>query len=552
MPSFVSTPTSTRFFTRSAASFVLTAVVILVSSSFSPILRSAAWAGPPTTARTMSSATNAHSSRFIVIPPCSAAQRMPCQRGCLPRRPLADDATAHHANGVAGHVGRRLGGEEHARVRDVLRAAEPPQRDLLDLRGIAGRRLLEFRIPLGVAALRVDEAGHHHVGADAEGAQLRRQRADEAEQSGLRRGHGRRVGPSGDGRLPAELGEPPPDHRLDGRRVADVRERGDDARSRLAALVGHGLQLVAVDTRVEHEVRALGGERQRDRTADVAAGAGDQRGLALEAHSALHHRFLPLQRPNGVSVYTRTEPHTPEGHTMEPFERSSTGFGPGSAVAAERVTAFLRAVYGWMCAGLAITAVVAYMVAGSPALLQVLIGNQLLLFGLFIGQLALVFVLSARVDRLAPGTAAAIFVGYAALTGVTLSVLVLAYTGASIATTFVVTAGMFGALAFYGTTTARSLAGAGQFFFMGLIGLVLASVVSVFWHNDALQFLISVVGVIVFTGLTAYDAQRLKQMALTLPQGQTRSYAIVGALSLYLDFLNLFLFLLRLLGDRPN
>src|SRR5260370_16131794 len=222
---------------------------------------------------------------------------------------------------------------------------------------------------------------------------------------------------------------------------------------------------------------------------------------------------------------------------MEPLERSSTGFAPGSAVAAERVTAFLRAVYGWMCAGLAITAVVAYMVAGSPALLQVLLGTQLLLFGLFIGQLALVFVLSARVARLAPGTAAAIFVGYAALTGVTLSVLVLAYTGASIATTFVVTAGMFGALAFYGTTTARSLAGAGQFFFMGLIGLVLASVVSVFWHNDALQFLISVVGVIVFTGLTAYDAQRLKQMALALPQGQTGSYAIVGALSLYLDFL---------------
>jgi len=115
-----------------------------------------------------------------------------------------------------------------------------------------------------------------------------------------------------------------------------------------------------------------------------------------------------------------------------------------------------------------------------------------------------------------------------------------------------VTAGMFGGLAFYGTTTARSLAGAGQFFFMGLIGLVLASVVSVFWHNDALQFLISVVGVIVFTGLTAYDAQRLKQMALALPQKQTGSYAIVGALSLYLDFLNLFLFLLRFLGDRRN
>src|SRR5258708_30213714 len=120
---------------------------------------------------------------------------------------------------------------------------------------------------------------------------------------------------------------------------------------------------------------------------------------------------------------------------MQPFERSSTGFGPGSAVAAERVTAFLRAVYGWMCAGLAITAVVAYMVAGSPALLQVLIGNRLLLFGLFIGQLALVFVLSARVDRLAPGTAAAIFVGYPGLTGLTPSVLGLAFSAPSTPTT---------------------------------------------------------------------------------------------------------------------
>src|SRR5882762_8078857 len=230
---------------------------------------------------------------------------------------------------------------------------------------------------------------------------------------------------------------------------------------------------------------------------------------------------------------------------MQPLERSSTGFGPGSAVAAERVTAFLRAVYGWMCAGLAITAVVAYMIAGSSTLLQILISNQVLLFGLFIGQLALVFVLSARVDRLAPGTAAAIFVGYAALTGVTLSILVLAYTGASIATTFVVTAGIFGALAPYGSATRRSLAGAGQFFFMGLIGLVLASIVGIFWHSPALQYLISVVGVIIFTGLTAWDAQRLKQMALAIPEGQSGSYAIVGALSLYLNFINLFLILLR-------
>jgi len=135
---------------------------------------------------------------------------------------------------------------------------------------------------------------------------------------------------------------------------------------------------------------------------------------------------------------------------------------------------------------------------------------------------------------------------------VTLSFVLLAFTGTSVATTFVVTAGMFGALALFGSTTKRSLAGVGQFVFMGLIGLVLASVVGLFWHNNGLQFVISVVGVIVFTGLTAWDAQRLKQMAMALPDGQMGSFAVVGALSLYLDFINLFLFLLRFLGGRRN
>src|SRR5262249_33480240 len=120
--------------------------------------------------------------------------------------------------------------------------------------------------------------------------------------------------------------------------------------------------------------------------------------------------------------------------------------------------------------------------------------------------------------------------------------------GVSIATTFVVTAGMFGALALFGTTTKRSLAGAGQFFFMGLIGLILASIVGMFWHSSALQFVISVVGVIVFTGLTAWDAQRLKLLARAVPEGRFGSYAVGGALSLSLDFINLFLFLLRFLG----
>jgi FtsH-binding integral membrane protein len=218
--------------------------------------------------------------------------------------------------------------------------------------------------------------------------------------------------------------------------------------------------------------------------------------------------------------------------------------------AADRVSAFLWKVYGWMAIGLGLTAMVAFAVAGSPDLLRVLVGNRLVFFGLVIAELGLVFYLSARADRLAPGTAAGLFALYSALNGVTLSAILLVYTGESVTMTFVVTAGMFGALALFGSTTKRSLAGAGQFFMMGLVGLILASLIGMFWHNDALQFLISIVGVIVFTGLTAWDAQRLKQMALALPAGQVGAYAIVGALSLYLDFINLFLMLLRFTGSR--
>jgi len=232
------------------------------------------------------------------------------------------------------------------------------------------------------------------------------------------------------------------------------------------------------------------------------------------------------------------------------MDDSRAVFAGSSVSTAERVSAFLTKVYGWMCIGLGITAVVAFLVAGSPALVRSLVTNQLVFFALVLVELGLVFFLSARVQSLTPATAAGLFVAYSALNGVTLSMILLAYTGASVATTFVVTSGMFGALAFFGTTTKRSLAGAGQFFFMGLIGLVLASIVGMFWHNDALQFLITVVGVIVFTGLTAWDAQRLKQMGAELPEGQSGAYAVVGALSLYLNFVNLFLMLLRLQGRR--
>ncbi len=238
---------------------------------------------------------------------------------------------------------------------------------------------------------------------------------------------------------------------------------------------------------------------------------------------------------------------------MTDFEMTpQAAFSPAAAATAERVTAFLRKVYGWMFVGLGVTAAVALSVAASPTAMQAIATNRILFFALAIGQLGLVFYLSARVNKLAPTTASALFLVYSALNGVLFSFIFLAYTGTSIATTFFVTAGMFGALALYGTTTKRSLAGVGQFVFMGLIGLILASLVGMFVKSEGLQFVISIVGVIVFTGLTAWDAQRLKAMAVALPEGRIGSYAIVGALSLYLDFINLFLFMLRFMGGRRD
>jgi FtsH-binding integral membrane protein len=217
-----------------------------------------------------------------------------------------------------------------------------------------------------------------------------------------------------------------------------------------------------------------------------------------------------------------------------------------------RITAFLSKVYGWMFLGLLVTAGTAVLVASSPALIETLILNRALFYIMLFAQLGLVFFLAARVQKLAPLTAAALFLVYSALVGVTSSTIFLIYTGASIVSAFVIAGGMFGAMAVFGTLTKRSLAGIGQFMFMGLIGLIIAMVVSLFWFNSALQFVISVVGVIVFTGLTAWDAQRLKQMAVALPDGRVGSYAVVGALSLYLDFINLFFFILRLMGGRRN
>ena len=217
-----------------------------------------------------------------------------------------------------------------------------------------------------------------------------------------------------------------------------------------------------------------------------------------------------------------------------------------------RITAFLSKVYGWMFLGLLVTAGTAFAVSSSPFLIETLILNRVLFWILLFGQLGLVFYLSARVDKVSPVTAATLFMIYSVSVGITTSVILLIYTGASLFATFIVTAGMFGSLALFGTFTKRSLAGVGQFAFMGLIGLIIAMVVGLFWQNDALQFVIAVVGVIVFTALTAWDAQRLKHMAVALPDGRVGAYAVVGALSLYLDFINLFFFLLRFMGGRRN
>ena len=219
---------------------------------------------------------------------------------------------------------------------------------------------------------------------------------------------------------------------------------------------------------------------------------------------------------------------------------------------ADVLAAFMRGVYGWMCGGLVMTAATAWLVASSPALTALIFGNRAVFWILALVQLGIVVTLSARVQSIAARTAALLFVAYSALTGVTIASILLVFTGESVAATFIVTAGMFGALAAYGTVTRRELSELGQFLFMGLIGLVIASIVGIFWHSNALQFVISFIGVIVFAGLTVYDAQRLKELAFATSAGPTGGATIVGALALYLDFINLFLFLLRFFGNRRD
>jgi len=219
-----------------------------------------------------------------------------------------------------------------------------------------------------------------------------------------------------------------------------------------------------------------------------------------------------------------------------------------------QVNDFIRSVYNWMAIGLGLTGVVAFYVSNSETLLKLIFGNQLIFFGLIIGELVLVFTISARVHKMQASTATSLFVLYAALNGATISAIFLIYTRSSITSTFFICAATFIASSIYGMVTKRDLTSMGQFMFMGLIGIVIASVVNLFVRSSGMSLVVSYIGVVVFVGLTAYDTQKLRTMALSQPagidSGTVRKGAILGALTLYLDFINLFLMLLRILGNR--
>lgn len=208
----------------------------------------------------------------------------------------------------------------------------------------------------------------------------------------------------------------------------------------------------------------------------------------------------------------------------------------------------VRQVYAWMGAGLLLTALAAIFTVSSPDVLNAVFSNRIVFYGLIIGEFGLVIALTAAINRLSSAAATGLFLAYAALNGVTLSLVFLVYTAESVASTFLVAAAMFGAMSLYGAVTTRDLTSWGSFLFMGLIGVVIASVVNIFVASDALSWVLSCCGVLVFTGLTAYDTWKIK--ALAASGGAGRKPAILGALTLYLDFINLFLMLLRLLGRR--
>lgn len=212
---------------------------------------------------------------------------------------------------------------------------------------------------------------------------------------------------------------------------------------------------------------------------------------------------------------------------------------------------FINKVYGWMALALAITGFVALRTANS-GFVDVIAGNQILFFGIILAELGLVVWLSSSIERMNATKAISLFLLYSALNGLTFSILFLVYTSGSIASTFFITAGTFGVMSAYGYFTKTDLTSWGNILFMGLIGIIIASVVNIFWQNETLYWGITYIGVLVFVGLTAYDTQKIKKMSLELDidSEEGSKGAIMGALTLYLDFINLFIMLLRIFGNR--
>ncbi len=216
------------------------------------------------------------------------------------------------------------------------------------------------------------------------------------------------------------------------------------------------------------------------------------------------------------------------------------------------VASAMKKVYIKMTIALVVTAFVSYFCAASPAFQQFMFTNRWFMWAMVIVELGIVFGVSAGIQKLSSPTASGLFYLFAVVNGLMLAPIFWVYTGASIAKTFFITAGTFGAMSIFGYTTGQDLAKIGNILFMALIGLVIASLVNIFTHSSTLDWIISIAGVIIFTGLTAWDTQQIKRMAQMMPADQVGRLATLGALSLYLDFINLFLYLLRFFGSNRD
>lgn len=214
--------------------------------------------------------------------------------------------------------------------------------------------------------------------------------------------------------------------------------------------------------------------------------------------------------------------------------------------------AYINKVFNWMSLALLITGVTAFFAAGSEELMNLIFSNKLVFYGLLIGEVVLVGYIGANIQKLSTTTATALFILYSVLNGVTLSFILLVFTSASIATTFFVTAGTFGAMSAYGYFTKKDLTSIGNLCFMALIGIIIASIVNIFFFNEILYWVITYAGVLIFVGLTAYDTQKIKRMYRAGMEDSDigHNLALMGAIRLYLDFINMFLFLLRIFGNR--